>query len=171
VALLLLGVLVAALVLSNDDEKSPAQPGPRQPRSSAPTSASPSSTAPSSTAPSSTATSAPPSSSAPTTSAPPATVTIDENDYLGRDVKDVEKELKDLKLKVDTVEIDNPGTETEGAVAGVDPDGELQEGDPVTVSYYGKSPVPEVTPGTTPVPSEHGKGKGTTKGNAGGKGR
>ena len=94
VALLLLGVLVAALLLSNDDQKSPAQPGPREPRSSAPTTA-----APSSTAPSSTATSAPPSSSAPTTSAPPATVTIDENDYLGRDVKDVEKELRDLKLR------------------------------------------------------------------------
>ena len=40
---------------------------------------------------------------------------------------------------MDPVELDNPGTETEGAVASVDPDGELQEGDPVTVSYYGQS--------------------------------
>jgi serine/threonine-protein kinase len=165
VAVLLLGLLVAALVLGNDDEKTPAQARPSEPRSSAPTTA-----APTTAAPSSAATSAPPSSSAPTTSAPPATVTIDENDYLGRDVKDVEKELKDLKLKVGTVEIDNPGTETEGAVAGVDPDGKLQEGDPVTVSYYGKSPVPEVTPGSSPGPSgsDHGKSKG--QGKAGGKG-
>ncbi len=169
--ILLLLVVIAVLLGSNaaDDGAPTTQPSTSQPSatpSSAPaTSAPATSPAPTSPAP----TSAAPSSSAPapaetTTSAPADdSVTIAEGDYVGREVKDVEKDLKALGLKVDKSELDNPGTEQEGAVDGVDPDGELQKGDTVTVSYYGK-PVVAETPATDAPSSPNAAGKSNGRG-------
>jgi serine/threonine-protein kinase len=83
------------------------------------------------------------------------TVEVDESDYVGRDVDDVEGELKDLGLKVRKDEQDNPGDEEEDSVEGVDPSGTLQEGDTVTVSYWGPPPPEEQPlPPTTPPGQE-----------------
>jgi serine/threonine-protein kinase len=70
-------------------------------------------------------------------------VQVDESDYVGRDVDEVEGELTDLGLRVRRDEQDNPGDEEEDSVTGVDPSGTLQEGDTVTVTYWGAPPPPE----------------------------
>jgi eukaryotic-like serine/threonine-protein kinase len=70
----------------------------------------------------------------------PATVEVDPASYVGRDRKDVEKELRDLGLEPTSVELENPGDQPEGIVESVEPSGTLQEGDPVTVSYWAKVP-------------------------------
>jgi serine/threonine-protein kinase len=87
---------------------------------------------------------------------------------VGRDVNDVEKELKGLGLKVDRNELDNPGTAQPDTVESVDPDGELQKGATVTVGYYGSpSPSPSPSAPVSPLSSgpghsgdSHGKGNG-----------
>jgi eukaryotic-like serine/threonine-protein kinase len=70
----------------------------------------------------------------------PATVEVDPAAYVGRDRKDVEKELRDLGLEPTPVEVENPGDQPEGVVTSVEPSGTLQEGDTVTVSYWAKVP-------------------------------
>ena len=70
----------------------------------------------------------------------PATVEVDPAAYVGRDRKDVEKELRDLGLEPVAVELDNPGDQPDGIVDSVEPSGTLQEGDQVTVSFWGKTP-------------------------------
>jgi eukaryotic-like serine/threonine-protein kinase len=82
------------------------------------------------------------------------TVQVDESDYVGRDVGEVENELKDLGLQVKKDELDNPGDEEENTVESVDPSGTLQEGDTVTVSYWGKPPPEEQTVPTEPPGQE-----------------
>jgi serine/threonine protein kinase len=69
-----------------------------------------------------------------------ATVEVDPAAYVGRDRKDVEKELRDLGLEPTSVELENPGDQPEGIVESVEPSGTLQEGDTVTVSYWAKVP-------------------------------
>ena len=69
-----------------------------------------------------------------------ATVEVDPAAYVGRDRKDVEKELRDLGLEPVGVELENPGDQPDEAVESVEPSGTLQEGDQVTVSYWGKVP-------------------------------
>ena len=83
------------------------------------------------------------------------TVEVDESDYVGRDVDEVEDELKDLGLKVRKDEQDNPGDEEEDSVEGVDPSGTLEEGDTVTVTYWGKPPEEQPLPPTTPPGQEN----------------
>jgi serine/threonine protein kinase len=69
-----------------------------------------------------------------------ATVEVDPAAYVGRDRKDVEKELRELGLEPTPVELENPGDQPEGIVESVEPSGTLQEGDTVTVSYWAKVP-------------------------------
>ena len=47
------------------------------------------------------------------------------------------------------MELENPGDQTEGIVVSVEPSGTLEEGDEVSVSFYGKAPKgpPETPPG------------------------
>ncbi|HEV2796377.1 MAG TPA: serine/threonine protein kinase [Nocardioides sp.] len=70
----------------------------------------------------------------------PATVEVDPASYVGRDRKDVEKDLRELGLEPTPVELENPGDQPEGIVATVEPSGTLQEGDTVTYSYWAKVP-------------------------------
>lgn len=80
------------------------------------------------------------------TEAEPETFDINEGDYVGRDVKDVESDLKDLGLKPSKEKLDNDGTHEEGTVDSVSPTEGLQEGDSVTVSYWDKpTPVDDAT--------------------------
>lgn len=91
--------------------------------------------------------------SAPSTPASSATgVSIDEADYVGRDAEVVDAELTDLGLQVRLDEVDNPGEEADGTVAAVDPSGDLQRGDVVTLSVWGPVDTPSSTP-TSPPPS------------------
>jgi serine/threonine-protein kinase len=77
-------------------------------------------------------------------------VTIDAADYIGRNVDEVAQELRDLGLEVSTERVDNPGDEEADTVADVQPDGDLEEGDQVTVTYWDTAPETEPTsPGTS----------------------
>jgi eukaryotic-like serine/threonine-protein kinase len=82
------------------------------------------------------------------------TVQVDESDYVGRDVDEVEDELTDLGLNVRRDEQDNPGDEEEDSVESVDPSGTLEEGDTVTVSYWGPPPPEEPTEQQPSPPTE-----------------
>lgn len=89
----------------------------------------------------------------------PATVEVDPGDYIGLKVKDVEKRLRELGLEPELVELDNTGEAEKDTVADVAPSGTLEEGDTVTVSFYGKPPKGNSTP--------NGKLTGNGKGNQG----
>jgi eukaryotic-like serine/threonine-protein kinase len=87
------------------------------------------------------------------------TVQVDESDYVGRDVDEVEAELQDLGLNVRRDEQTNPGDEEEDSVQGVDPSGTLQEGDTVTVSYWGPPPTEQPSQPTGPPTAPPGQEK------------
>jgi len=76
----------------------------------------------------------------------PETFSIDEGDYLGRDVDEVLAELRDLGLDPVTTRVDNDGSEDPESVAGVSPTTDLEEGDVVEVRFYDFPPEPEPTP-------------------------
>jgi serine/threonine protein kinase len=123
---------------------------PSQSTSSSSSSAVSTSATPSSTSASPTATTPSPtvSSATPTQSTPPAINLIPEA-YLGRPYNDVRNELAAMKLKVVGAEVFNNATP--GTVVDINPAGQVQPGDTVTVSYS-KGPesvtVPSLQPGT-----------------------
>ena len=88
------------------------------------TSASPASTTPS---PTPTATSATP------TESKPEAITLFPDAYLGRSFSEVRSELAAMKLKVDSVEVFNAAPA--GTVVDINPAGQVQPGDTITVSY------------------------------------
>ena len=127
---------VVALVWLAGGEDDPAQE-PRRPR------ATQSSQSPS---PSETPTETPTESPTESPTEEEDTFDLDEDDYVGRDVKDVESELKDLGLRVSKEKLENDGSHEENAVESVDPTSDLQEGDTVTVTYWDKpNPVEDLT--------------------------
>jgi len=143
---ILLGVLaiagiVAVALLADSGEDQPDPPAATQ---SEPTSQP---TQQPSTQPPSTQASQPTQQPSPTED---NTVQVDESDYVGRDVDEVEADLQDLGLNVRRDEQTNPGDEQEDSVEGVDPSGTLQEGDTVTVSYWGPPPTEQQPPTTPP---------------------
>jgi len=70
----------------------------------------------------------------------PATVQVNPSAYLGRDHKDVTKELEQLGLSVTEQEVANPGDVGEGLVIDLQPTGAVPLDQTVTVSYTGKQP-------------------------------
>ncbi|THJ05509.1 PASTA domain-containing protein, partial [Nocardioides sp.] len=145
VAVLLLviaAIVVAALLLGNDDE----EPAAADPTTTPATSATTESSSP--TEPTTTQTTE------------DTTVQVDADDYIGRDYREVEDELSDLGLHVRLQPQDNDGSQEPDLVSQVDPSGTLQEGDTVTVHYWGSAPPPpptttETTPTeTTTLPTE-----------------
>jgi eukaryotic-like serine/threonine-protein kinase len=92
-----------------------------------------------------------PSSSAPTSEATSedTSVVLDASDYVGRPLGDVERELGDLGLRVNSQQVDNPGGKIEGDVSALNPTGRVEQGDTITVSYWGPEPTP-TEPTTTP---------------------
>ena len=79
---------------------------------------------------------------------------------MGRDVKDVEAELKALGLKVSKEKLDNDGTHEENTVESLSPTDDLQEGDTISVQYWDK-PAP-VVPDPTDTATESGTASDTT---------
>ncbi len=147
--LLLLGIVVWAIAQSGDDGT------PASDSSSEPTSASSTPQQQSSTAPTTT--------SAPTTSAAADTVQVNPDDYLGRPVKDVEKELRALGLKPTTQGVANPDGQEQDTVSALNPTGTLEKGDAITVSYW---EAPATTTTTSPGNS-NSNGNGNGNGNNG----
>jgi serine/threonine-protein kinase len=124
-ALAVIAAIVAIVLLANGDD----DPGsPTEPSSTAPTESGPSETQ---------------------TTQGPDTVEVNEGDYVGRPVDDVVAELQNLGLNVQRNQLDNPGDQEEGIVDGVNPSGTLEEGDSVTVSFWG--PAPEEPTPTEPT--------------------
>ncbi|QIK74899.1 serine/threonine protein kinase [Nocardioides piscis] len=132
-AVLVVGALIIWQLTADDDEPtdagSPAPTTRTQTESPTKTTQTPSETA------------SEPSTTPTTTSEPPEeTVTVEPGAYVGRDHKDVSKELEDLGLEVSEEELENPGDQPEGAVASVEPSGKVPVGETVVVTYYGKVP-------------------------------
>jgi eukaryotic-like serine/threonine-protein kinase len=109
------------------------------------------------------------SSSAPSSPSEPATtptedttVRIDESQFVNRPLSDVQRELADLGLRVNTERIDNPGDQIEGDVESVNPTGALQVGDTVTVTFWGpvapESPSESASESPSESPSESATG-------------
>ena len=145
-ALVVVAAIIVVALLAGGEEEPTSQSNPtRDPKPSQATSPTQEESTP------------PPETSAPppeeTTSQEPETFDIDEDDYLGRDVSDVEDELRSLGLEPTTEEVDNDGTEQEDTVASVSPTSGLQEGDQVVVEYYG-APVETSGPPETPPGQE-----------------
>lgn len=131
VILLVLGIVLAAwLLLSGGDDEDPSgEATPSRTR-----------TTESPTTPTSEPTT-------PTTTAP-ATVEVDADDYVGRDFRDVESELSDLGLDVRLEEATNSGGNEYGVVSSVTPSGTVDEGETITVTYWGAPPEPTEDPTT-----------------------
>ena len=143
--LLVVAGIVAVALLAGGDEDQPDPPAAQQ---------SDQTTQPTEPEPDPTTPEQPQSSPTPTED---NTVQVDESDYVGRDVDEVEDELTDLGLNVRRDEQDNPGDEDEDTVDGVDPSGTLQEGDTVTVSYWGPPPTEEQPSPPTAPPGQEKK--------------
>jgi serine/threonine-protein kinase len=91
-------------------------------------------------------------SSSPTSTAP-TPFSIDENDYIGRNVDQVADDLRAKGLHV-TVDVrDNPGGEEADTVVNVSPTTGLHEGDTVTVTYWGEAPPSTPPTSATSTPS------------------
>ena len=140
-ALLLAAVaalIIVLLVTSGDDEE---EPEPRPTREPSPTSSSAEPT---------------PTPEPEPTPTEPATVTIELSDYTGRQVREVEADLRGQGLNVTLDELENDGSQEQGVVDTVNPTGTVQEGATITVSYWGEPPAPTPTPEPTPTetPSE-----------------
>jgi tRNA A-37 threonylcarbamoyl transferase component Bud32 len=90
-----------------------------------------------------------PATTPPTTAATPTpdtSIELDPDDYVGRPIDDVENDLEGLGLEVRRDQADNPGDETENEVFQVNPSGSVEEGETITVSYWGPPPPdPEPT--------------------------
>jgi eukaryotic-like serine/threonine-protein kinase len=133
-----LATVLLAVWLGTRDDTEPADQPSQTPRQSQSPSQSPS------RSPSQTPTESPSQtpSQTPTETPEPTTVEVDPASYVGRRAKDVEKELRDLGLVPQLVEVENTGEAAPDTVSDVSPSGTLEEGTPVTVSYYGKAPKP-----------------------------
>ena len=154
--ILLVGViaLIAVAATNGDDDDDPTAEEPRRTRSSQ--------TQEPTSEPSETETTSEETTSETpdeTTSATESeTFSINPDDYVGRDIKDVEADLKALGLKPSKEKLDNDGTHEEDTVESVSPTDDLQEGDAVTVQYWDKAtPVEELTETGTET-AESGEG-------------
>jgi serine/threonine-protein kinase len=145
--LLLLGIVVWAITQSGDDG-TPASDSTSEPTTASSTPQQQSSSAP--------------TTSTPTTSAAADTVQVNPDDYLGRPVKDVEKELRALGLKPTTQGVANPDGQEQDTVSALNPTGTLEKGDAITVSYW-------EAPATTS--SSPGNSNGNSNGNGNGSGK
>ncbi len=89
-----------------------------------------------------------PTTTAPTTTAP-AVIQVNPNDYVGRQVAEVESDLRGQGFDVTLNEVTNDGSQTEGEVESINPTGSVEEGALITVNYYGAPPPAAPTTPTT----------------------
>ena len=85
-----------------------------------------------------------------------ASVTLTPSDYVGRPLRDVQRDLEQQDLTVDPQQVANPGGHKPDTVSAISPT-EVPPGGTVTVSYYGPEPAP---PGPPPGHGHGHKGKG-----------
>ncbi len=85
----------------------------------------------------------------PTTQAP-TTIRVSADEYVGRDVREVEADLRRLGLRVTLDELDNPGGAEQGVVESINPTGELEEGSTITVRYWGAAQAETSEPPAQP---------------------
>jgi tRNA A-37 threonylcarbamoyl transferase component Bud32 len=85
-------------------------------------------------------TSEPPPTPPPTTD--PGTIEVVPEDYIGMPKEEAKQELTELGLKVKDEKVENPGDQTEGTVADVEPSGTLEPDDEVTLYWWDK-PKPD----------------------------
>lgn len=131
IALILLVVFaLVGLVLSQAGNLFPSGPATSSATSSAPKSSSAKPSA-SSASPSETPTPTP--SSATPTQSTPAAINLIPDAYLGRPYNEVRNELGNMGLKVTGAEVFNNATP--GTVVDINPSGQVQPGDTITVSY------------------------------------
>jgi len=90
-------------------------------------------------------------SPSPTTSATQQMVDINADNYIGRDIHQVDPELSALGVRPRLVSMQNDGSHTPDSVAGVSPSGEVPKGSVVTVTYWGPAPATSA-PATTSAP-------------------
>ncbi len=100
-----------------------------------------------------------------------ATITIDADDYVGRDVDEVTEELEELGFTVDRVEREDP--EPFGTVLALSPTGEVEEGSEIRVSYSNgegvePAPAPEPENDQSQQPDPGNGGGQPDNGNGGG---
>ncbi|XAS64137.1 protein kinase domain-containing protein [Pseudarthrobacter sp. So.54] len=92
----------------------------------------------------------PTSSSATPTESTPAAINVIPESYLGRPYNEVRSELGKMNLKVTGAEVFDDSTP--GTVIDINPSGQVQPFDTITVSYS-KGPEPTKAPETAPVPT------------------
>ncbi len=82
------------------------------------------------------------------------TVSINEGDYVNRPVDEVEQELRDLGMEVQRDEQSNDDPSQNSLVTAVSPNGDVEKGSLITVSYWGEAPEPEPEPEPEPTTTE-----------------
>ena len=96
-------------------------------------------------------------STPPPTSADPETVFVNEGDFVGQPIDEVEAALSGLGLGVERNAESNDDPSLDGIVTAVNPSGDVAPGELITVTYYEDAPEPEPEPEpepTTEVPTE-----------------
>ncbi|WP_127479370.1 serine/threonine-protein kinase [Nocardioides pantholopis] len=169
---LLAAIVVAAALLlrdSGDDTDDPE--APERPRTSAPASPTDEATTEESS-PDPTTDEPDPDPTTPddpTTAA--ETVNVSPGSYVGRDVSDVEAELRDQGLRVSLERLDNPGGREEDQVESVNPTGQVEVGSTIRVRYWGPEPqtpsqpqTPSTSTPTSPTDAETSGDEGGTTG-------
>ena len=87
------------------------------------------------------------------------TVRVQPQDYLGKPVAQVEATLRGKGLETRTESKDNPGGEKAGTVASLDPTGNVEKGETITLEVWGDPPAAKPT-----EPSDNqGQDKGSDK--------
>jgi serine/threonine-protein kinase len=91
-----------------------------------------------------------PTSTATSPSASPSTISLEESAYVGKNIDQVMSQLRALGLHPAPKQQANDGSHDADTVISVSPTTNLQQGDTVTVLYYGE---PKPTPTSTPTPT------------------
>ncbi|MGZ5404932.1 MAG: serine/threonine-protein kinase, partial [Nocardioides sp.] len=134
-------VALIAVAATNDDDDDPTVDEPTSTRTSQ-TRESPSE--PGTTEPT-------PEETTPTETAPES-FSLDSDNYVGRDIRDVEADLRALGLEPTRERLDNDGSQEQDTVESLRPTDDLREGDTITVRYWGKpAPVEPTEPTTAPT--------------------
>lgn len=76
----------------------------------------------------------------------PETINLDQADYVGRNVSDVESELRQMGFDVQVEVVENDGSQEPDTVERIDPAGDVVEGSLITVHYYGDAPAESESP-------------------------
>jgi serine/threonine-protein kinase len=92
-----------------------------------------------------------PTSTATSPSASPSTISLEESSYVGKDIDQVMGQLRALGLHPSPKQQANDGSHDADTVISVSPTTDLQQGDTVTVLYYGE---PKPSPTSTPTPTK-----------------